>query len=170
MPSYVALLRAVNVGGTGKLPMVRLRAMAEGCGFSDVATYIQSGNLVFRSKAVEAKVRAELAQALTKYFRKSADVLIRTQREIEQILQDNPFPEAAPNRVQILFLPKKAPADALDDLKIPGGERVVLHGREIYAHFPNGMGQSKLKLPFADVGTARNLNTVAKLASLLTDL
>lgn len=166
MKAYVALLRAINVGGTGKLPMAELRALCEGCGFKDVSTYIQSGNVVFRSKLAESGVKRTLEQALARKMGKPFGALIRTGAELEAVLAGNPFPKAAPARVLVLFLDAPPPADCLDKVVIPGSEELALRGRELFMFFPDGMGQSKLKVPLQKVGTARNLNTVTQLVSL----
>ncbi len=166
MTTFVALLRAVNVGGTGKLPMSELAALCEGCGFSGVATYIQSGNVVFGSALPEKKVKAALESALAKRMGKPVGVAVRTGAELAAVLEANPFKEAAPNRVIVLFLDAPPPRGALDAVKIPGRERLWLRGRELFVHYPDGQGASKLKLPLAREGTGRNLNTVARLAEM----
>jgi uncharacterized protein (DUF1697 family) len=168
VPAYVALLRAVNVGGRS-LSMERLRALAERAGFSEVRTYIQSGNLLFSSRLAEAKVKARLEAALAAELGMPVSVLVRSAAEIAEVARKNPFPKRAPNRVVAIFLERPAPKTALRDLVAPGGEEVRLSGREIFVHYPNGQGRSKLKLAAAAFGTARNLNTVAKLAELLRE-
>jgi uncharacterized protein (DUF1697 family) len=166
MKVYVALLRAINVGGTGKLPMTELRELCEGCGFKDVATYIQSGNVVFRSKLSESGVKRALESALARKMGKPFGALIRTGAELEAVLGGNPFTQASPARVLVLFLDAPPAPDCLDEVVIPGGEELALRGRELYMFFPDGMGQSKLKIPLQKVGTARNLNTVTQVAAL----
>lgn len=166
MTTLIALLRAVNVGGTGKLPMAELRALCAKAGFRDVRTYIQSGNVVFASADKAPKVKATLESLLTKKLGKPCRVLVRTADELAAVVERNPFPEAAPNRLIVVFLDDAPPTDALKGWKIPGEERLALQGREIFIHFPDGMGQSKLKIPFADIGTGRNLNTVRKLVEM----
>ncbi len=166
MPVYVALLRAINVGGTGKLPITELKAVCEGLGFSDVKTYIQSGNVLFRADAAEAEVEQKLDDALGKLLGKKPGVMLRSRKELEAIAANAPFPDAKPNYLLVSFLPEAAPGDALDKMVAPDGEEAVLAGREIYVHFPIGSGQSKLKLPALKPGTARNLNTVRKLAEM----
>ncbi len=166
VPTLIGLLRAVNVGGTGKLPMSDLRALCANLGFTDVTTYIQSGNVVFRTRLSPAKARAALEKALTERLGKPATVLLRTREELADVERANPWPDAAPNQVLVLFLDVAPPKGALADVKPPSGERLTLVGRELFIHFPNGMGASKLKVPFADVGTGRNLNTVRKLLAL----
>ena len=166
MSTYIALLRAVNVGGTGKLPMADLRALCEKAGFRDVRTYIASGNVVFSSDLTAPKALVTLESALAKRLGIATQVLIRTADELEAVIAANPFPEAEPNRLIVVFLSKEEPLSAIDDWKIPGGERIALVGRELFIHYTDGMGQSKLKVPFADQGTGRNLNTVRALLAM----
>jgi uncharacterized protein (DUF1697 family) len=170
MTIYAALLRAINVGGTGKLPMTELRALCEAAGLQRPRTYIQSGNVVFESRSAEAAIKKKLERALASHMGKPVGVMIRTVGELEAVVRRSPFADAPPNRVLILFLDAAPPRGALRGLVTDGGERVVGDGREIFIHYPNGMGKSKLKLPFAETGTGRNLNTVAKLALLAREL
>lgn len=170
MAKYVGLLRAVNVGGTGKLPMAELKAMCVDAGFTEVETYIASGNVVFESKAAPAKVKAELEKRLREYSGKSVGVAIRTAAEMQAILKGNPFPKAAPNFTAVIFLDEPPPADALKHATGVDDEKMRLGSREIYVHYPSGMGRSKLKIPAAKLGTARNVNTVAKLTDMASKL
>jgi uncharacterized protein (DUF1697 family) len=166
MTGFTALLRAVNVGGTGKLPMAELKAMGEAAGFKTVRTFIASGNLVFESDKSEAEVKALLEAAMQAYAGKPVGVLVRTADELARILAENPFPDAAPNRVVAIFLDHAPPADALDQAKGVQQEEFRLGRREIYVHYGDGMADSKLKIPAAKAGTARNINTIAKLAEM----
>ena len=167
MTAFVALLRAVNVGGTGMLPMKELQAICVKLGLEKVQTYIQSGNVVFESRMPERILRENLEQALSEKMGRPATVLIRTASELRAALDANPFPAAKPAQVALVFLPEPGPSDLLTGLAITGREEVRLIGREIFIHYPDGMGRSKLKLPSgAANGTARNLNTVAKLAAM----
>jgi uncharacterized protein (DUF1697 family) len=170
MSAFVALLRAVNVGGTGKLPMVELQAMCEKVGFLKVKTYIASGNVVFTSKLTEAKVKAALETSLAAYAGKPVGVMVRTAAEMAAVLAANPFLDAATNRTVAIFLDAKPPADALKNITGQKDEEVRLGVREIYVHYGDGMGTSKLKIPAAKAGTARNMNTVAKLAQMAQEL
>ncbi|WP_404405444.1 DUF1697 domain-containing protein [Pelagibacterium halotolerans] len=169
MTVFVALLRAVNVGGTGKLPMETLRAMCAELGFENVETYIASGNVVLRSDRSADEVKTALEDRLAEYAGKPVGVMIRTAEEIAQILKDNPFPDAPGNRVTATFLDVPPPADALDAMQGHADEEAVAGRREIYIHYPSGMGNSKLTIKAAKAGTARNLNTVAKLAEMAKD-
>lgn len=168
MTVYVALLRAVNVGGTGLLPMKELAALCVDLGFDNVRTYIQSGNVVFASPLSACEVKAELERALAGKMGARVDVLVRTAAALRSTLDANPFPDAQPAQVGVMFLSEAAPPDVLEGLAIPGREEVRLANREIFIHYPDGMGRSKLKLPSVAVGTTRNLNTVAKLVAMTT--
>ena len=166
MSAFVALLRAVNVGGTGKLPMTVLKSLCEEAGFAKVRTYIASGNVVFLSDLPEAKVKATLEAALAAYAKKPVGVLVRSATEMSAILKANPFKGAAGNYTVTIFL--DAPPPAADALGITGQatEDVRIGRRELYVHYPDGQGQSKLKIKAAAAGTARNMNTVAKLTAM----
>lgn len=164
MSVYVALLRAVNVGGTGKLPMSELRSLCESAGFADVRTYIASGNVVFKSALSKTAVKAKLEQCLADYAGKPVGVVIRTAKEMAAVLAANPFKSAAPNRAVVIFLDGPPPVDALANASGQQAEEMALGEHEIYVHYPDGIGASKLKIPAAKAGTARNINTVATLA------
>jgi uncharacterized protein (DUF1697 family) len=166
MNIYIALLRAVNVGGTGKLPMAELRAMCEAAGFKRVRTYIASGNVVFESTANSRQAKAALEAQLESHAGKPVGVLVRTAVEMEQVLAANPFPQAAPNRAVAIFLDEPPPADALAAIRHRKEEDVALGTREIYVHYGDGMADSKLVIPAARAGTARNFNTIAKLVEM----
>src|SRR5215468_5592627 len=146
MPRYIALLRAVNVGGTGKLPMADLKSICLDAGFTRVETYIASGNVVFESKGATSKVAAEMAA----------------------VLKANPFPKTEPKITYAIFLDQRPPRDALDHTTGQTDEEMRLGAREIFVHYPSGMGRSKLRIPVAKAGTTRNMNTVAKLAEMAT--
>ena len=107
MKTFVALLRAVNVGGAGKLPMSDLKAICEAAGLAEVKTFIASGNVIFKSGKSEAEIRAALEAGLKAYAGKPVGVLVRTAAELAAVLKGNPFPEAAPNRTVAIFLNKR---------------------------------------------------------------
>jgi uncharacterized protein (DUF1697 family) len=170
MTKYVALLRAVNVLGSGKLPMSDLKGMCEEAGFAHVQTYIASGNVVFECRASEAKVKAVLEKRLHAYAGKPMSVLVRTATEMAAVVKANPFPKASPSQAVAIFLDKPPPADALKHAVGVNDERMRLGKREIFVHFPSGQGRSKLRIPAAKAGTARNMNTIAKLAEMAAKL
>jgi uncharacterized protein (DUF1697 family) len=169
MTTYVALLRAVNVGGTGKLPMADLRSMCAEAGYANVRTYIASGNVLFESGRAEAKVVAELEKRLAAYAGKPVGVMVRSRAELADVLAANPFSEAAAARTVAIFLAKPPPGDALARAAGIASEEMRLGKREIYVHYPDGIGISKLRIPAARDGTARNMRTVAKLVELASE-
>lgn len=169
MTGYVALLRAVNVGGTGKLPMAELKALCEAAGFERVRTYIASGNVVFVGPRGEAKVKAELEKRLRDYAGKPVGALVRTASEMAEVLAANPFPDAPPAKVLVLFL-DAAPHPADMAVRHQANEEVRAGKREIYIYFPDGMGRSKLVVSAMKAGTGRNINTVRKLAEMAAEL
>ncbi len=166
MATLIALLRAINVGGTGKLPMADLRALCADAGFNDPRTYIQSGNVVLGSRLAPAKAKAKLESAISERLGKPFRVLVRTVDELAATIAANPFPDAEPHRLLIMFLDQAPAKSALKDVRIPARERLEVVGRELFIHFPDGMGVSKLKIPFADVGTGRNLNTARAILAM----
>lgn len=166
MPVYVALLRAVNVGGTGKLAMPVLRAMCEAIGFTEVRTYIASGNVVFTAEGAEPVVKAALERALEDHAGKPVGVTVRSAAEIAAVLAENPFKAAPADRAVSIFLDEAPPADAAYGATGRRDEEIALGRREIYVHYPSGQGRSKLRIAAARNGTARNMNTVAKLAEM----
>jgi uncharacterized protein (DUF1697 family) len=167
MACYVALLRAVNVGGTGKLAMVELRAMAEGLGLANVRTYIASGNLLFESNLNEAEVKVALETRLEAYARKPVPVLVRSAEEMAAILVANPFPDAKGSRYLVYFLDRPPAADMIDTVKGRQSERIALGPREIYVDYGENIRDTKLKFSAEKASTARNMNSVAKLVAMM---
>ena len=173
---YIALLRAINVGGTKKLLMADLRAMFEAAGCDDVRTYIQSGNVVFRAEPVLATRIPTLIQseiAASKGFQ--APVVTRTAAEMDTVARGNPFLAAGadPARLHVGFLaetPTAARIAELDPNRSPQ-DAFEVRGREVYLHFPNGTARSKLTVDYFDrvLGTRitiRNWRTVGKLLDM----
>jgi uncharacterized protein (DUF1697 family) len=167
MTVFVALLRAVNVGGTGMLPMKDLAALCTKLGFENVRTYIQSGNVVFTSRLSKNRARQSLEAGLMAHVGKKIDVVLRDAAELRQALIGNPFPDADPARVAVAFCSAPVQKKLFDAVVIPGKERIVVGDQEFYVHYPDGMGQSKLKFPKMDgFTTVRNINTVGKLVAM----
>jgi uncharacterized protein (DUF1697 family) len=167
--AYVALLRAVNVGGR-KLLMSDLKAIADELGLADARTFIASGNLLFTSGKGEAALRKALEERLEKHMGQPVGVMLRTAEELEQVVAANPFADQAASHVAAIFLNERPPADAIKSARNVADEQLALGTREIYVHYPGGMGRSKLRIPAAAQGTARNMNTVAKLAELAKEM
>ena len=175
MSMHIALLRAVNVGGTGKIKMADMRDMAQAMGFTQVSTVLQSGNLVFEgpsAKDLEGRLEAEL----DKRFGLKSVVIVRSGAEWARIVAANPFPdEAKDDPSHTLAMPlKTAPSvegESALQAAIKGRETVKLVNRTAYLVYPDGIGESKLtgaviERHLGAKGTARNWNTVLKLAAL----
>jgi uncharacterized protein (DUF1697 family) len=179
MTRYVALLRAVNVGGR-KVTMKELREMAEGLGYENVRTLLASGNLTFETKkAPAAKLEATLEAAIEKTFGLFSDVMVRDPAEWRAIIAANPFPKKAkadPAHL-VVAVGKSAPdAKALAAwletfrAKYDKGEQLKAIGRDLFIDYGDSTGLSKLVIPKKlFTGTARNWNTVLKIAEALTE-
>ena len=167
MTGYVALLRAVNVGGTGKLPMSTLTGLCEAAGLAQVRTYIASGNVVFRSDRGEDEIRSALEDRLKAYAGKSVGVVVRTASEIADVLARSPFNDEPRNRVMALFVDGPLPADPFDGVTGARDEQIRLGKRELFVLYPSGIAATRLRIPSEKIGTARNMNTVAKLAGMV---
>ena len=177
MPTYIALLRAVNLGGYGKISMADFRKLLEGLGCKNVETYIQSGNAVFDASGSAAKVGAAIAAGLEKMMGAPVAVMIRTHDDLARIIAGNPFAaEAAADgaRVHVAFLSGPAPAGAGAALErivqqYPARrDRFHLAGDTLYLHLPDGAAETKFSGKTLDKatgvpGTGRNWNTVLKL-------
>lgn len=171
MTSYVALLRGVNLVGKSTLKMADLKAMAGELGLGAARTFIASGNLLFTSDQSEERVRAMLEQRLEQHMAKDVRVLLRTAREMAEVAAANPFNDVEANKVQVFFLNEPAPADLLDTVRNQDDERIAAGVREVYvAYGEKGIGRSRLRIAAAEAGTARNMNTVEKLAALAREI
>jgi uncharacterized protein (DUF1697 family) len=163
------LLRAVNVGGR-QLKMEDLKRVAGEVGVESPKTFIASGNLLFTSNKAEAVVKKQLEKALTDHMGKPVELMVRTAQELAETVKTNPFEKEPGNRVAAIFFDDAPAADAIKAAKNVANERLAPGKREIYVHYPDGQGRSKLKLGTKASGTARNMNTVAKLAELLKEM
>jgi uncharacterized protein (DUF1697 family) len=180
MPTYVILLRAVNVSGHGKLPMADFRKMLTGLGFENVETYIQSGNAVVDAKGSAAKVAQVVASGLEKLMGAPCGVVVRTHEQMDRLVRGNPFAtEAAAEgaRVHAAFLAGPAGPNA-----VAGLDRIVtmypkrrdryhLADDTLYLHLPDGAAETKFSGKTLDkaigvMGTGRNWNTVLKLHAM----
>jgi uncharacterized protein (DUF1697 family) len=173
MAVLVALLRGVNVGGAGKLAMADLRAIATGLGYGDVATYIQSGNLVCSASASPATVAHQLEAAIHEATGLRPAVLVRTREQLAAVLEDDPFLRrgAPADQLHVVFC-EASPAAALAgfDLAAYAPEEAVAVGDELHLLLPGGVGRSKLAADLArragGRATMRNLRTVTKLVAM----
>src|SRR5277367_6817873 len=117
MPVFVVLLRAVNVGGTGKLPMGDLKRLCEKAGFRNVRTYIASGNVVAERDGAQAEAKAGLEAELQTYAGKPVGVTVRTAAEMAKVVADNPFPDRSASRTVAIFLDHAPAPDAMKEVK-----------------------------------------------------
>ena len=176
--SYIALLRGINVGGKNSLAMADLVRMFVAAGTSDVRTYIQSGNVVFKASASVAKSLPEVvSRAIKKATGYEVPVVLRSAEEIQLVATKNPFLKSKPvESLHVMFLadkPSKESIAALDPNRSPYDEFKVI-GRDVYLCLPNGAGKSKLSNAYFDsklstVSTLRNFRTVLKLLELSKD-
>jgi uncharacterized protein (DUF1697 family) len=176
VPRYVALLRAVNVGGV-KVAMSDLKALCEGLGFTEVSTLLNSGNVIFTSSKSSAALETLLEKEMTKRFARGTDFLVRNAKEWAALIAANPFPEMAkrdPGHLVAMPL-KDAPGKAAMaklDAAIKGRETAKAVGKTLYLTYPDGIGVSKLTIGVIEKalgtrGTARNWNTVLKVGERL---
>jgi uncharacterized protein (DUF1697 family) len=173
MPTHVALLRGINVGGRNKVAMAELRSVVESLGFSDVATYVQSGNVVFTAGSVEV---GALEAAIEERLGVSCAVVVLTREQLERVVADNPFPEAREDtHVHAVFSMGEPDAEVVAAAveKAGGDDEARVAGGTLYLHTPNGLGRSKLAVELGrrgpKDGTARNWRTVKRLLAMLSD-
>ena len=178
MTRKVALLRAVNVGGR-KLPMAALRDLCEELGWSDVATYIQSGNVLFSEAGKAEANESALERAIDKKFGIEVPVIVRTAAQWTRLAAGNPFPDAArdePNRIHLLLSKRPPRSDAAEGLseRARAGETVRAVRDALWIHYPAGAGTSKITPALIDracgsPATGRNFRTVLKLQEMLAE-
>jgi uncharacterized protein (DUF1697 family) len=175
MPRQIVLLRGVNVGGSRRLPMAALRELLTGLGYEDVATYLQSGNVVLTSDLAPDELARRLQTAIADGLGVDPQVVVRTRAELAAVVDGNPLSgvEIDPKRFQVSFLSAAPDAEVVRALEAAdvAPERVAIRGREVYAWHPEGVQNSPLAKLLTDrrlgvIATARNWNTVTKLLEL----
>jgi uncharacterized protein (DUF1697 family) len=171
---YIALLRGINVGRHNRMSMAGLRELFAAAGAEEVATHLQSGNVVFESRAGIAELGRRIERAIESSLGLQVSVLLRTKAQLAKVVAGNPFPaEGDAKKLHVAFLgdrPGRARVRALDPARVYPDEFQVV-GREIYLHYPNGYGRSKLTNEYLErqlgvAATMRNWNTVTALAEL----
>lgn len=177
MVTFVSVLRAINLGAHNKIAMSDLRDMLAKLGFKDARTLLLSGNVVFRGGAMSSRrLEQQLEAASTRHLGVTTDYFVRSAKEWQEIIKANPFPKEAktdPARLVMMCLRDAPPRAAVTALQaaIKGPEVVKARGREAYFFYPDGIGRSKLTIKLIEQslgtrGTARNWNTVLKIAEL----
>jgi uncharacterized protein (DUF1697 family) len=171
----IALLRGINIGSRRRVSMPELRALLEALGYGDVRTLVQSGNVVFTSRAAPATLERKLEKEIEKQLGVDPKVVVRTRDELAAAIDANPFPDTAnaAKNLHVTFLAGEPDAEARETLEATdfGDDRLAFHGREIYIAYEDGMGRSELakQLGRAKLGVAatdRNWNTVTKLMEM----
>jgi uncharacterized protein (DUF1697 family) len=175
MATYVAFLRGVNLGPNNKISMPELRAMAEDLGYTNVVTYINSGNLIVSSPKKAAIVEREIADSIRGTFGRPIDVTVRTPAQLKKILAENPYPNGNPSQVTVAFLMKAPSADAKQNVAAVAAdyEPFTIAGQQVYVNYSQGIGKSKLAEKFSTIigvsSTVRNIRTVEKVLALCGD-
>lgn len=164
--NFVAFLRAINVGGTTKLPMDSLREIFETAGLKNVRTYLATGNVLLVSNLTSATIKKRVESRLETIHGRPIQVFIRTSDELEAILRNNPFASMPANRTVALLLENQPDPQDIASARGMKNEQIQLGQREIYIYYPDGIGQSKLQLNAIARGTARNMNTIGKLCKM----
>lgn len=177
--SQILLLRGVNLGSHKRVAMPALRSLLGDAGFSEVRTYVASGNVVLSSSDAPASVAAEVERLIAERFGFDVEVIVRTRDELAEVVARNPLAEVAvdPKRYQVTFLEDEVDPEALEGLDLAAfePERLVSVGRELYTWHPEGIGRSKLWSKLASSrglgarGTARNWNTVKTLLAMAAE-
>ena len=181
MPVVICLLRAVNVGGHNQIKMDALRSLCESLQLQNPQTYVQSGNIVFKTKEKDLTRLAErIGNEIQRKFKFRPEVILRTASDLRTVIASNPFANRRhiePGKLLVSFLASDPGAEGRQQLlKIKADpEELRIDGRELYIYFPNGQGKTKLSFPLIDrtlktVGTGRNWNTVTKLLEMAETL
>jgi uncharacterized protein (DUF1697 family) len=170
--TYVAFLRGVNLGPNNKISMPALREMAEDLGYIDVATYINSGNLIVGSTRKPETIEREISKAIKDKFGRPIDVAVRTPAQLRKILAENPYPDGNPSQVTVAFLTKPPAKNAKDKVAAVAKdyEPFTFSGQQVYVNYSQGIGKSKLAERFSDIlgvsSTVRNVRTIEKVLAL----
>jgi uncharacterized protein (DUF1697 family) len=176
---YIGLLRAINLGGHGKVAMPELRQMVEQLGFGEARTILNSGNVVFAGDYAgrDSEIEAALEKAAAEALGLETDFFVRKAEEWADAIAANPFPNEAkadPSHLVMVCLKTIPKESAVDELRaaVKGRETIKAKGRQLYVTYPDGIGQSKLTMALIERqlgshGTGRNWNTVLKLQALV---
>jgi len=181
MPVLISMLRGVNLGPHNRMKMDALRSVYESLKLEEPRTYVQSGNVIFRTKEKDlAKLAVKIQDAIEKKFKCRPEIILRTTEELKKAIAATPFadrPDLEPGKILVTFLAAAPPREAEASLSkfkdYP--EELHLKGREMYIYFPNGAGRSKV--PWSSVekllkvtGTARNWNSVTKMLEMAKEM
>jgi uncharacterized protein (DUF1697 family) len=181
MPVFISMLRGVNVGGHNRIKMAVLCDLCRSLKLEDPRTYVQSGNVIFRSKEkISPALAKKIQNAIERKFNCRPEVILRTANELRKAIMASPFPSSRglePGKILVTFLNAEPGAEARATLlKLKNyPEEIHLQGRELYIYFPNGAGKSKL--PWSSIaevlktsGTARNWNSVTNMLAIAEEM
>ena len=174
MPTYAAILRAINVSGRNKITMPALRDVFVALGYEDVVTYIQSGNVVFRTRSPRAGLGTAIEASIAREFGQSVTAVMRSAKELAHVVATNPFLRRRGidrSHLHVTFLANTPARAAVSALSVPSGsDELIVAGKDVYVYTPGGYGRTKLNNAFVErrlgVATTRNWNTVTKLCEL----
>ena len=173
MVTYVGFLRGINLGPTRKVDMAGVKAAAEGLGYTDVWTYLNTGNVVLSTDRDAATVERELAAALQEAYGASIDVAVRSAEELRTVLAGNPYPKESASKATVAFLTGRPHPDAADRVAAAAtpAEPFTFAGREVWVCYGDGQAKSKLAAGFSRIvgvsSTVRTLGTVSKIVAKL---
>jgi uncharacterized protein (DUF1697 family) len=178
VPSFVALLRSINVGGRNKIAMADLRDLVTSLGYRDVATYLQSGNVTFTGSGSSARAAAEIEQAIEASLGLTVPVIARSRSELGRIVEGNPYADRGfdPKTVHVTFLGGRPDKKRVSELSALAGQfgddEFEVAGSEVYLHCPGGYGETKLHNAYLErrlekTATTRNWRTVGTLAEMV---
>jgi uncharacterized protein (DUF1697 family) len=181
MPVMISMLRGVNVGGHNQVKMDALRKLYESLNLCEAQTYVQSGNVVFKTAERNPSIVAKkIADAIEKAFGFRTDVILRTSAQMKDAIAKNPFAkrkDTDPSKLLVTFLAGEPASEFTNAVlsKEYDPEELLIAGRELYIYFPNGMGRTKLNWlavvkALGTTGTGRNLNSVMKLLEMAEQL
>ena len=181
MPAYVAMLRGINVSGQKTIKMDRLRELCSGLGFRNVQTYVQSGNIVFQTQTENpAAVSKSIGETIHRYFGFDAPVIIRTSKELGNVITINPFlkeKDIDSTKLHVTFLSETAQKNSLKNLEAlsPGPDRFYAAPHEIYLYCPGGYGKTRLsniaiERALSARATTRNWKTTRTLFEMVSKL
>lgn len=179
MQTFISILRGINVSGQKKILMTDLKKLYEGLSFTDVKTYIQSGNVIFKSdsKSSDIQLAKKIEKAISAKYNFEVTVIIRTKEELEKIILQNPFVKEKNidlKKLHVTFLSETPDKEKIEQIKeadfLP--DRFVIKGKEIHLHISGSYGETKLSNKFFEnklkvSATTRNWNTVNKLFEMV---
>ncbi len=178
MTVLITLLRGINVSGKNKIKMEELRSLYESLGFEEIHTYIQSGNVIFRTNLLDTtQMITQIRNKINQEYGFDVIVIVRTPEEFDQIIKNNPYSDKDLTKVHVAFLSNEQYSYSIDELEksITGQEEFEIRDKEIYLYLPHGSGRTKLTNNFFEKklgmkATTRNLRTINKILEISSSI